>query len=1238
MKSNIVLGLDIGSASCGWALVDTEKGVVLEKGARCFEEPLDSQGKQTTASIRGQKRRARKTLKRRKGRQKSLLKLFVQQGLLEDYSLETFLGKLDLSSYLSSVDLINQFAFITETTFAKWDWCELRATMASSPLSTSDQDGFLRALNQCEENMFSAYHDKIFFEDQGEDAWYLRVLALDEEVTPIQFVRILYHISRHRGFQSNRKGGKSSEGEVNKAIKSFTEEFETTQARTVAEFLQLKYADSSVNQEATTKRNKLGGYHIFPIRNLMRNEVDLLFKQQEQFGNEYATEAFLEKYHEIAFDQKPLQSFESQVGHCSLEGREEKRCSKYSPTFEYFRFLEQLTKREFSNKQTGESCKRWSPEYLKCLVNELFFSKTITETIKTGKIEKIIQKNFPNDHFEMHKVYHNTKEIDEVCRLTAWRAYQDFFTILPVHSLDWRKDWREKLTSPTEDPFVEQLHKILAFNEDENELKNQIANLQQDYFDYAIEDSVCSEEKFAKFIDKIKGVSHISLKAFRKLIPHMLTGDYYSEACGKEGYDYKSVDVSLEDVTNPLVRRIVAQVTKLLKAIVLTYETIHGPIKNIHIELAREAGKIDKKKNEETERAKANEKRKKDIQKEFLEEHGVELFLQRGDGIFRALMWKEQRGHCVFCLRYGDKNPWIEPKKLFELTDIEHVFPLSRSQDNSYTNKVMACKKCNSDKRNRTPFEWFGSDTEQWNTYAIEVRSLNLLSKEKRKRLLALEFKEDDFISRQLNDTRYACRLLIALLKNEVGKDIFGDRLENEAFFQARSGGLTAHLRKRWGVESLKKDEDGNRKEDDRHHALDAIVVALCSQGMMNYSLEQMKLEKEFQDKKRGLPLPKGWHSQVDYKQQREKFRCYIEKELSEVFVSRAPVRKARGEIHAETIYGKRDRYSLITVLDLKKCLKGSSEELIHSLWSFLIEQKWLVACDKEKQSQKFEIILNKDSDKNVLQNEIKKHQNFFIELGFNEEQIETLKDFFESKLAFTEYTQRVDLTRLKGKDIANLVDKKGRNQFLYDLLHQRWLEVDQSCTDSKKLQDEFSQSMQKKPLFYWDKNKKRNYIKSVTLSVKPARIEVRGGVANTGKSSLVRGDIFFKTDKNKTSYYLVPIYLYQMLNGSLPTETLTGIEIDGSFSFCFSLFPGDYFEILKVNATNVEGGYFCGVVRNNVRCYPVHIRKSEERQTLAIQSNVLSFKKYEIDYLGRKNEVVKEKRLWRCVVKSNNS
>jgi CRISPR-associated endonuclease Csn1 len=104
---------------------------------------------------------------------------------------------------------------------------------------------------------------------------------------------------------------------------------------------------------------------------------------------------------------------------------------------------------------------------------------------------------------------------------------------------------------------------------------------------------------------------------------------------------------------------------------------------------------------------------------------------------------------------------------------------------------------------------------------------------------------------------------------------------------------LTAKLRRAWGVEDLKKDADGKRLEDDRHHALDAIVLSATSEARLQ-ELTKAAQEAERQGKPRGfdfehVPCPVG-------------FRDAVRMAVTNVFVSRAERHRARGEAHAATI------------------------------------------------------------------------------------------------------------------------------------------------------------------------------------------------------------------------------------------------------------------------------------------------------------------------------------------------
>jgi CRISPR-associated endonuclease Csn1 len=110
----------------------------------------------------------------------------------------------------------------------------------------------------------------------------------------------------------------------------------------------------------------------------------------------------------------------------------------------------------------------------------------------------------------------------------------------------------------------------------------------------------------------------------------------------------------------------------------------------------------------------------------------------------------------------------------------------------------------------------------------------------------------------------------------------------------ARPGQLTAKLRRAWGLDDLKKDEQGNRRDDDRHHALDAIVVASTTES------ELQRLTRAAQEAER-QGLPRGFDFD-EVKPPAAGFRELVRDTVQNVFVSRAERRRARGEAHAATI------------------------------------------------------------------------------------------------------------------------------------------------------------------------------------------------------------------------------------------------------------------------------------------------------------------------------------------------
>ena len=70
----------------------------------------------------------------------------------------------------------------------------------------------------------------------------------------------------------------------------------------------------------------------------------------------------------------------------------------------------------------------------------------------------------------------------------------------------------------------------------------------------------------------------------------------------------------------------------------------------------------------------------------------------------------------------------------------------------------------------------------------------------------------------------------------------------------ARPGALTERLRRAFGLQGLKKRDNGERIPDDRHHALDAIIVAATTEATLNRAARE-SLARRSRDRRRALFL-----------------------------------------------------------------------------------------------------------------------------------------------------------------------------------------------------------------------------------------------------------------------------------------------------------------------------------------------------------------------------------------------
>lgn len=849
MSLRYTLGLDIGIASVGWAVlennIDGEPIKIEHLGVRIFDKAEETDGS-PLAKHRREARGQRRTIRRKRHRKDRIKQLIQQNGIMT---------RVEMS--------------------------------------------------------------EMFEHSQFETSVYeLRVQALERALTKQEFVRVLIHLAQRRGYKSNSKSEEAKDkenGKVKSAISENKQCMEENGYRTIGEMLLNDDRFWECNPDGTkifVPHNHPDDYRTTVERSMVEDEIRLIFSQQRALGVSYVTTEFEEAYLEIwgsqrNFDEGPGgkspyggNMIEKMLGHCTFE-KDEPRAAKGSYSAEYFRLLQDVNHLRLV-KNNGESSaltaeqkqiyidlvmKSATASYAQLrkkleLSNDVSFNMLRYGSDEIGKVERKKLGHMKFYH-EMRKAL-NTVQKDAISTV-SWEQRDEIARILLCYkSDDKRKAQLEKLNIPHE--FIPVLLTL-------------------------------STSKTA----------HLSAKALRKLIPYLEKDMTYAEACKEVYGEHKSSITKknklslfdIEPINNPVVRRAVSQTIRVINAVVREY----GAPEVVRVELAREMGKPYDVRTQMTKKQEANAKRNEELRQQIKKIKGAE---PTGQDIVKFKLFQDQNGVCL----YSGQN--LDITRLFEAgyVDVDHIIPYSISFDDSYTNKVLVRSPENRQKGNRIPADYFKSDPARWQRFETLVNT-QVHNWKKKRNLLTQALSEEQkngFKQRNLVDTQYIARVMYNLINDHLQFAETG-KYDKKRRTQAVNGAITAHVRKRLGIQKIR--EDG-----DLHHAVDAAVVACVSPGMIQKVTQYTKhrecirktkegyldtetgelMTREAYDAKYSPRFPAPWErfrqeleARLSDNPAEEIARLHLatydsEEETKQVFVSRKQTHKISGAAHEATI------------------------------------------------------------------------------------------------------------------------------------------------------------------------------------------------------------------------------------------------------------------------------------------------------------------------------------------------
>ncbi|MDO7252477.1 type II CRISPR RNA-guided endonuclease Cas9 [Helicobacter cappadocius] len=734
--------------------------------------------------------------------------------------------------------------------------------------------------------------------------WELRSEGLDRKLDDKEFFRVLLHIAKRRGYNDCMQSQKDEKENkiILKSIKSNRDEMQRLGYRSVGEMMCKEYfLKERCKGEFKGVRNKAkdskDGYQHSVGRRDLQEEVKILFDSQRSFGNQKATQELEELFNKIAFYQRDLKSFESMVGKCQFYS-EEKRASKCCYSAEEFI---NLTKIINTLAYIGEITKEvFSQEMIELILNK---AKSLKTGVSYRELRKILKlENYPSIVFKDNALDYTQKDTEK----------KIFISFPKFHKLkEYLSDFEEEFNA-LEVQTLDEIANIIAFNRSEKTIKEKISKLPI---------SKSMQEKLSLNQLGFDKTLALSLKAIYKISPLMKEGKRYDEAIElsgllelctknvKKGLLPPLAQTDFADTLNPVVNRAISQYRKVVNAVIKKYGRLH----KIHIEFTRDVGKSFNDRQKIKKEQDANRKLN-DEAKNLCQEFGLEV---NGRNILKVKLWKRQDEFCI----YSGKKIEIEDLKEENKLQVDHIYPLSRSLDDSQNNKVLVFTAQNQLKRNKTPYEWIGSDEAKWEELRKRINAISKLPRNVKKKIMNTAFidknigSRGEFLTRNLVDTGYINRLVsqytsqyLEFLPLDISEDtsIQAGSKGSKKHILTMSGGLTSILRHYWGL-------DSKNRETHLHHFQDSLIIALATDANIKSLSNYLKSKEErYRDSKE--KAKEIYENTQKFKKPSieplEDFRSKLEAATKTIFVSRASRRNVTGALHEQTIRKRTEYYA----------------------------------------------------------------------------------------------------------------------------------------------------------------------------------------------------------------------------------------------------------------------------------------------------------------------------------------
>lgn len=729
----------------------------------------------------------------------------------------------------------------------------------------------------------------------------LRAKGLDEALKPEEFARALFHINQRRGFKSNRKTDKkeNDSGALKTAIKQLQAAIDATGAegkpRTVGELLhhrdlagqtvRARYRQHRVEKEdGKTRIDK--SYDLYIDRAMIEAEFDALWAMQFSVNPHLFNEKARADLKDCLLFQRPLKPVKP--GRCTLLPDEE-RAPLALPSQQRFRIYQEVN--HLYVLQEGLKEQALSLEQRDRLVDALERNskRSFTQIKKLLGLGGAVQ--FSLEDAKRQELKGNTSS----AILSRKEHFGEAWWGFSAEQQD--AIVTQLVAEENESKLIRWLETITGVDEARAEAIASAA-LPEGY-------GSLSAKALARILPELRrGVvtydkavlaagfdhhSHISHAATGEILPEL---PYYGEFLRRHvGFGTGKLSDPPEKrfgrIANPTVHIGLNQVRLVVNALIKRY----GHPSEVIVEVARDLKQNQEQRKEDNERQAKNQRRNERLRAQAAAVLRTVPERVRHADIQKFILW-EELSFDPADRRCPYSGVQISAQMVLgDQVEVEHILPFSKTLDDSLNNKTVAMRQANRIKGNRTPWEARADfEAHGWPVAAMLDRA-EQMPKNKRYRFGEDGYqkwrREEDFLARALNDTRYLSRVAreyLSLICPQATRVIPGQ--------------MTAMLRAKFGLNHILGLDGEKNRNDHRHHAVDACVIAVTDHGMLQRFAEASASARDKQLNRLVENMPLPWGTDDD-----KRFLRSVKRAIEAIWVSHKPDHGHEGAMHNDTAY-----------------------------------------------------------------------------------------------------------------------------------------------------------------------------------------------------------------------------------------------------------------------------------------------------------------------------------------------